>query len=124
MTARSDTKCKRNISMDKNEHRTPGEELYLVHLKRFHNEEDDHDFLPRKRRSSSVGEELWEIHMKRSQGLDDDSDRDTEDSLLLDKRNFHKHRVIKVTSAPEKKSEKPKCRYNLRNRDSQITKKP
>jgi len=109
--------------MDRNEHVTPGEELYLVHLQRFHNTEDGHDFLPRKRRSSSAGEELWEIHRQRSQTFDEDSDRDIDDTLLLDKRNIPKQAVIQVTSTPEKKSEKPKYRYNLRSKDSRINKK-
>jgi hypothetical protein len=109
--------------MDRNEHKTPGEELYLVHLQRFHNMEEDHDFLPCKRRSSSAGEELWEIHRRRSQGFDEDSDRDIDDTLLQDRRNIPKEAMIKMTTAPEKKSEKPKCRYNLRSRDSRIYKK-
>ena len=90
--------------------RTPGEELYLVHLRRLREEEDDHDHLPRKRRSSSVGEELWEIHKRRSQGMEGDSDRDTDESVLLDKREDPK----KFVAASGKK----KCRYNLRSKDA------
>ena len=52
------------------EKRTIGEELYLIHLKRQseREEEYDGDEIPRKR-SRSIGEELYEIHLRRSQGL-------------------------------------------------------
>eukprot|EP01083_Nonionella_stella_P226534 804385_1 len=55
-----------------NHHKTVGEELWLVHLKRQKYEDDDtYDRIPRKRRNhKSVGEELYEIHLKRSQGFD------------------------------------------------------
>jgi len=102
--------------VDKN--RTPGEELYLVHLQRLREEDDDHDYLPRKRRSSSVGEELWEVHRRRSLGMEDDSDRDTEEGLVLDKKDDPKHDV----SSPKKKANTAKSRYNLRSRDSHIKK--
>jgi hypothetical protein len=94
--------------------RTPGEELYLVHLQRLREEDDDHDYLPRKRRSSSVGEELWKVHRRRSLGMEDDSDRD----IVLDNRDYPKHDV----SSPKKKADTAKYRYNLRSRDSQIKK--
>mmetsp|Transcript_14036 Transcript_14036/g.35317 ORF Transcript_14036/g.35317 Transcript_14036/m.35317 type:complete len:112 (+) Transcript_14036:138-473(+) len=104
-------------STDNNNHPTPGEELYLVHLRRIR-EEDDHDYLPRKRRASSIGEELWEVHRRRSQGMEDDLDRDTDDAHLSDKIDeptFEK----RVARAPSKKTDAPKCRYSLRSRDSQ-----
>lgn len=125
MTAASEQNHQQNMSVDNNsKNRTPGEELYLVHLQRFRDEEDDHDLLPRKRRSSSVGEELWEVHKRRSQGLNDELDRDTEDSHIVDeKRKYPEHAVVTLTSEHEKKSDAPKCRYNLRSRDRSITKK-
>lgn len=84
---------------------TPGEELYLVHLRRLREEDDDHDYLPRKRRSSSVGEELWEVHRRRSQGMEEDIDRGSEE-------------IKHIVSTPQKKPDAPKCRYNLRSKDS------
>jgi len=115
MTAESKS-SKRTTMMDKQ--KTPGEELYLVHLRRLREKDDDHDCLPRKRRSSSVGEELWEVHKRRSQGMDDDLDRDTEEIILLFKRDDPKHEV----TAHSKKSDVSECRYNLRSRDSPIKK--
>lgn len=112
MTACADS-SNRNTMMDKQ--RSPGEELYLVHLRRLREEDMDHDYLPRKRRSSSVGEELWEVHKRRSQGVDDESD--TEETLL-DKRDDPKQ--AGVTS--RKNFNAPKCRYNLRRRGSPIKK--
>ena len=125
MTAATEQNRKQNMSMHCNgKNRTPGEELYLVHLQRFRDDEDDHDILPCKRRCSSVGEELWEIHKRRSQGMDDEMDRDIEDIHLVDeKRKYPKNAVVTLTSTSEKKSEAPKCRYNLRSRDSSIIKK-
>lgn len=102
-------------SSDIHKNTTPGEELYLVHLRRMREEEDDHDYQPRKRRSSSVGEELWEIHRRRSQGTEDDLDRDIEEVHLSEKRDDPKH----VATAPEKKVVGPKRRYNLRSTDAQ-----
>lgn len=100
---------------DRHNHTTAGEELYLVHLRRMREEEDDHDYLPRKRRSSSIGEELWEVHRRRSQGTEDDLDRDIEEVQLSEKRDEPKH----VATAPEKKVVAPKRRYNLRSTDTQ-----
>ena len=117
MTASSDDNSKGNTMMDKD--KTPGEELFLVHLRRLREEEDDHDYLPRKRRSCSVGEELWEVHRRRSQGTEDDSDRDTKEIVLLDKMSDDPKHVV---ATPGKKPDSPKCRYNLRSRDSPIKK--
>ena len=52
--------------------RTVGEELFLVHLHRQLQEEDD-TIIPRIR-SRSVGEELYEIHLKRAQGIEPETD--------------------------------------------------
>ena len=101
-------------SSDSNKHKTPGEELYLVHLRRIREEEDDHDYLPRKRRSSSVGEELWEVHRRRNLGTEDNFDRDIEEYHLSDKSDGPKH----VVTSPGKKTDMPKRRYNLRSADT------
>lgn len=98
---------------------TPGEELYQVHLRRLREEEDDHDYVPRKRRSSSVGEELWEVHRRRNLGIEDDLDRDIEETDNSDKKD--KKDLMNTT--PAKKSDAPKCsRYNLRSKDVSIKK--
>jgi len=65
-------------------HRTTGEELYLVHLSRFANpgpEDYDRDGEfkangKRKDRSLSLGEELWQIHCRRSQGCCEEEDEE------------------------------------------------
>jgi len=96
---------------------TSGEELYLVHLQRLReDDEDDHDQPSRKRRSSSLGEELWEIHMRRSMGGDVYSDRDVgvNDS---DKKDPHRG----ITESPLKKCNTTKyCEYNLRSKDRKV----
>lgn len=106
--------------MDKN--KTPGEELFLVHLRRLREEEDDHDYLPRKRRSCSVGEELWEVHRMRSQGTEGDLDRDTEGIVLLDDKRSSDSPKHAVTMHGKKPNSPKLCRYNLRSRDSPIKK--
>jgi len=65
--------------------RTPGEELWSVHLRRTNSphhdhadDEDDHDYEVPRKRSRSVGEELFLAHLKRSAGLDPDYDTDPE----------------------------------------------
>mmetsp|Transcript_53087 Transcript_53087/g.60139 ORF Transcript_53087/g.60139 Transcript_53087/m.60139 type:complete len:113 (+) Transcript_53087:66-404(+) len=96
---------------------TSGEELYLVHLQRLReDDEDDHDQPSRKRLSSSLGEELWEIHMRRSTDSDSHSDRDVEvnDS---DKKDLHHS----ITKSPLKKCSTTKyCEYNLRSKDRKV----
>lgn len=96
---------------------TPGEELYLIHLRRMREEEDDHDCLPRKRRSSSVGEELWEIHKRRSKGMEDDLDRDNtiEETHPADNKVAGSKEIVTLQ---EKKTHLPKRRYNLRSADA------
>jgi len=69
--------------------RSVGEELYLVHLSRFGNEEpdpEDYDreveVLEKKKEEQeghlTAGEQLWLVHCKRKQGCDDE-DEDDED---------------------------------------------
>ena len=96
---------------------TPGEELYLVHLRRMREEEDDHDCLPRKRRSLSVGEELWEIHRRRSQGVEDDLDSENtlQGTQSIDNKNNGSKEAL---PSEEKKALLPKRRYNLRSADT------
>ena len=62
---------------------TPGEELFLVHLRRdehmHDNPDDDEDIEqnpPERKRAKSIGEELFEVHLRRSQGLPPDYDVD------------------------------------------------
>ena len=60
---------------------TAGEELFLVHLKRqeqCEDDEEDHDYpTPRLRKPKhSIGEELFSIHQKRLRGLEPDYDLD------------------------------------------------
>lgn len=83
---------------------TMGEELYLVHLKRVHDEPpsaDDYDYAPpsptSRKRSCSAGEELWNVHLKRSRGMEPDLDLDPEEKPAV----VHEVRV---------------SRYNLRQR--------
>mmetsp|Transcript_35411 Transcript_35411/g.77569 ORF Transcript_35411/g.77569 Transcript_35411/m.77569 type:complete len:124 (+) Transcript_35411:163-534(+) len=61
--------------------RTPGEELWKVHLRRTNSphhdhedDEDDHDYEVPRKRSRSIGEELFDVFLKRSQGVDLDRD--------------------------------------------------
>ena len=72
------------------EKRTIGEELYLIHLKRQREHEEDYNIveIPRKR-SRSIGEELYEIHLKRSQGS---GERNQHNSLTL----FQTHRKCNI----------------------------
>lgn len=97
---------------------TVGEELFLVHLRRCRDEEDDHDHEegPRKRSASTIGEELWEIHLKRSRGMEGSLDRDEDDVASGSSGNK------KAISSPSKGE--TKCtRYNLRNKDNHVTAK-
>ena len=53
-----------------NKKKTIGEELWLVHLKRYRINPEDYDTIPPKRkRSKSIGQELYDVHLKRCQGL-------------------------------------------------------
>jgi hypothetical protein len=97
--------------------RTPGEELYLVHLSRFsklpRSENDfDHETKEPRKRSFSAGEELWQIHLKRSAGLDPEADVDKEPSTIPTKK-------IKVGTPVTKKIPKPRV-IHLRNRNVKI----
>lgn len=114
-----------NISMDDKPTSTPGEELYLIHLRRLREEEDDHDHLPRKRRACSAGEELWEVHRRRSVGMEEDYDEDmpcqdhnTTGNMKTEEKN-RSPRSQKVVHDITSKC----CRYNLRSRDHSIHKK-
>jgi hypothetical protein len=95
---------------------TVGEELFLVHLRRCRQEEEDHDHLEasaRKRSPSTVGEELWEVHLKRSRGLGEH--REEEETLSSD-NGSHEEKKAMLSSAT---AEEPKCRrYNLRSKDA------
>lgn len=95
---------------------TPGEELYLIHLRRMREEEDDHDYLPRKRRSLSVGEELWEIHKRRSKGIEDDLDREIplQETHPIDNKTAGSK---EIATLQQKKPHLPQRRYNLRSAD-------
>ena len=95
---------------------TPGEELYLIHLRRMREEEDDHDYLPRKRRSLSVGEELWEIHKRRSKGIEDDLDREIplQETHPTDNKTADSK---EIATLQQKKPHLPQRRYNLRSAD-------
>jgi hypothetical protein len=96
--------------------KTPGEELYLVHLSRFNklprSENDfDHETKEPRKRSFSAGEELWQIHLKRSAGLDPEADVDKEPTIPTKK--------IKVGTTVTKRI--PKLRViHLRNRNVKI----
>jgi hypothetical protein len=104
-------------SADHDSKKTPGEELYLVHLSRFNklprSENDfDHETKEPRKRSFSAGEELWQIHLKRSAGLDPAADEDKEPSTIPTKK-------IKVGTPVTKKI--PKLRViHLRNRNVKI----
>jgi len=55
--------------------KTAGEELWLIHLKRFQPTSEDFDMiLPKRKRSKSIGQELFEVHLTRCQGCDSDYD--------------------------------------------------
>lgn len=94
--------------------RTAGEELYLVHLRRWGDNKMDDDIDqgigsqpfagPKRNAHPSVGEELWEIHVKRSRGRMDDEDDDN--SNRNSKNNDEEVAVKNPTGSP--------CRYNLR----------
>jgi hypothetical protein len=85
------------VSAIADDKKTPGEELYLVHLNRFNklprSENDfDHETKEPRKRSFSAGEELWQIHLKRSAGLDPEAEEDKEPTVATKKS--HKLRVI------------------------------
>jgi hypothetical protein len=98
--------------------KTPGEELYLVHLSRFsklpRSENDfDHETKEPRKRSFSAGEELWQIHLKRSAGLDPEADEDKEPTIATVTKK------LKVGRPVTKKI--PKLRViHLRNRNVKI----
>lgn len=128
---------------------TVGEELFLVHLKRLHREEeaegdvdvvDDHDYLittsgtsQRKRSGSTVGEELWQIHCKRSRGMSEEGEYDRDDVNEVDSDEHHKQKktVASISTSSPTTSVKSKdvggefkcTRYNLRHKDVSSTKK-
>ena len=66
--------------------KTIGEELWLIHLKRYHPTPEDLDTPPPKSRtrSKSIGEELYEVHLKRCKGLCFDTDTDKSDEGKFD----------------------------------------
>lgn len=105
-----------NTSVD-DDKRTPGEELYLVHLNRFNKLERsandfDHETKEPRKRTLSAGEELWQIHLKRSAGQDLEKDEDKEPPTIATKR-------LKVGRPVTKKI--PKLRViHLRNRNVKI----
>jgi hypothetical protein len=103
------------ISVD--DKKTPGEELYLVHLSRFsklpRSENDfDHETKEPRKRTFSAGEELWQIHLKRSAGLDPEADEDKEPTILTAKK-------LKVGRPATKKNAKLRV-IHLRNRNVKI----
>ena len=104
------------VSAIADDKKTPGEELYLVHLSRYSKlprSENDFDHEPKepRTRSLSAGEELWQIHLKRSAGLDPEADEDKEPTNVTKR--------LKVGKVVTKKS--PKLRViHLRNRNVKI----
>jgi len=55
--------------------RSVGEELFLVHLNRQLQEENDtKETTPPRERSVSIGEELFGVHLKRAKGMEPDSE--------------------------------------------------
>mmetsp|Transcript_7163 Transcript_7163/g.11329 ORF Transcript_7163/g.11329 Transcript_7163/m.11329 type:complete len:124 (-) Transcript_7163:915-1286(-) len=104
---------------------TVGEELFLVHLKRCRDEEEDHDHItlgrtatPRKRTAFTVGEELWEIHVKRSRGMEEEE----EDEAGSNNGSQHHEQDGKRTTATNKVEESKCTRYNLRSKDGSTKK--
>lgn len=51
-----------------NTKKTAGEELWLIHLKRYQPDPEDMD-VPKRKMSKSIGQELYEVHLKRCKGL-------------------------------------------------------
>lgn len=88
-----------NITVTDNDHyqpspaSTPGEELFLVHLRRQRPEDDSSPVVgtPERKRSKSIGEELFEVHLARSKGVQDDMDIDPKGSR---RRHSEKKKTI------------------------------
>eukprot|EP01083_Nonionella_stella_P017809 49892_1 len=90
-----------------NKRKTIGEELWLVHLKRYQASPEDFDIVsPRRKRSKSIGEELYEVHLKRCHGLDLGCDYDS-DCNGIDNYQSKKEDHVKVVGHDTSSSETP-----------------
>jgi hypothetical protein len=100
---------------------TPGEELYLVHLSRYHPspEDFDHDGPTKRERSMSAGEELWELHCRRSNGRASEYEDEDFGATSSSTDSLTKRRTTKQSGGkPVKKaSVLQKRKLSLRNRE-------